>query len=147
MYDMAGNMMSYEIRLPGGGTADLSASTLGIFSFFWDEGEQLLFIVDGTNRRLYALDLDCGTGTECLGDIADDFGFTVADGGGPDGVVDFGDFVALLGLIGPCDGGVPGCLGDIADDFGFTAADGGGPDGVVDFGDFVALLGLIGPCP
>jgi len=83
---------------------------------------------------------------DCLGDIADDFGFTVADGGGPDGVVDFGDFVALLGLIGPCAGGVPGCLGDIADDFGFTVADGGGPDGVVDFGDFVALLGLIGPC-
>jgi len=84
---------------------------------------------------------------ECLGDIADDFGFTVNDGGGPDGVVDFGDFVALLGLIGPCPGGTPGCLGDIADDFGFTAPDGGGPDGVVDFGDFVALLGLIGPCP
>lgn len=83
--------------------------------------------------------------SSCLGDIADDFGFTVADGGGPDGVVDFGDFVALLGLIGPCSDG-PGCLGDIADDFGFTAADGGGPDGVVDFGDFVALLGLIGPC-
>lgn len=38
----------------------------------------------------------------CLGDIADDFGFTVDEGGGPDGVVDFGDFVALLGLIGPC---------------------------------------------
>jgi len=84
---------------------------------------------------------------ECLGDIADDFGFTVNDGGGPDGVVDFGDFVALLGLIGACPGGVPGCLGDIADDFGFTVNDGGGPDGAVDFGDFVALLGLIGPCP
>lgn len=82
----------------------------------------------------------------CLGDIADDFGFTLLDGGGPDGVVDFGDFVALLGLIGPCSNGQPGCLGDIADDFGFTATDGGGPDGVVDFGDFVALLGLIGPC-
>lgn len=38
----------------------------------------------------------------CLGDIADDFGFTVNEGGGPDGQVDFGDFVALLGLIGPC---------------------------------------------
>jgi len=83
----------------------------------------------------------------CLGDIADDFGFTVGEGGGPDGVVDFGDFVALLGLIGPCDGGTPGCLGDIADDFGFIASEGGGPDGMVDFGDFVALLGLIGPCP
>jgi len=86
------------------------------------------------------------TGPVCVGDIADDFGFTVDQGGGPDGAVDFGDFVALLGLIGPCDGGVPGCLGDIADDFGFTAIQGGGPDGAVDFGDFVALLGLIGPC-
>ncbi len=33
----------------------------------------------------------------CTGDIADDFGFI-----GPDGMVSFGDFLALLGLIGPC---------------------------------------------
>lgn len=38
----------------------------------------------------------------CLGDIADEFGLTINDGGGPDGVVDFGDLNALLGLIGPC---------------------------------------------
>lgn len=96
---------------------------------------------------LFRLDGLDGGSSECLGDIADDFGFTTLDGGGPDGFVDFGDFVALLSLIGPCQGGSPGCLGDFADDFGFTQVDGGGPDGVVDFGDFVALLGLIGPCP
>jgi hypothetical protein len=32
-----------------------------------------------------------------VGDIADDFG-TI----GGDGLVSFGDFLALLGLIGPC---------------------------------------------
>ncbi len=78
-----------------------------------------------------------GTTVDCHGDIADDFGFI-----GPDGMVSFGDFLALLGLIGPCPGGTPGCTGDIADDFGFI-----GPDGMVSFGDFLALLGLIGPCP
>ena len=72
-----------------------------------------------------------------LADIADDFGSL-----GADGQVSFGDFLALLGLIGPCDGGEPGCTGDLADDFGEL-----GGDGFVDFGDFLALLGLIGPCP
>ena len=81
----------------------------------------------------------------CIGDIADDFGFTASQGGGPDGSVNFGDFLALLGRIGPCDGGTPGCIGDIADDFGTIAPDGSG-DGQVSFGDFLALLGLIGPC-
>ncbi len=79
-----------------------------------------------------------GTFTPCLGDIADDLGNL-----GPDGQVSFGDFLALLGLIGPCPGGIPGCLGDIADDFGTL----NGGDGMVSFGDFLALLGLIGPCP
>lgn len=73
----------------------------------------------------------------CPGDIADDFG-----GLGPDGQVSFGDFLALLGLIGPCPGGVPGCVGDIADDFGTL-----NPDGSVGFGDFLALLSVVGPCP
>ncbi len=73
----------------------------------------------------------------CTGDIADDFGTL-----GSDGIVSFGDFLALLGLIGPCPGGTPGCTGDIADDFGSL-----GSDGMVSFGDFLALLGLIGPCP
>ncbi len=74
----------------------------------------------------------------CIGDFADDLGNL-----GPDGQVSFGDFLALLGLIGPCPGGIPGCLGDIADDFGTL----NGGDGMVSFGDFLALLGLIGPCP
>lgn len=39
---------------------------------------------------------------DCLGDIADSFGSTINSGGAPDGVVDFGDFLALLGLVGPC---------------------------------------------
>ncbi len=73
----------------------------------------------------------------CAGDIADDFGTL-----GGDGMVSFGDFLALLGLIGACPGGVPGCVGDIADDFGSLGA-----DGMVSFGDFLALLGLIGLCP
>ncbi len=72
----------------------------------------------------------------CPGDIADDFGTL-----GADGMVSFGDFLALLGLIGPCPGGTPGCTGDIADDFGSPCN-----DGMVSFGDFLALLGLIGPC-
>ncbi len=74
----------------------------------------------------------------CTGDIADDFGSL-----GSDGMVSFGDFLSLLGLIGPCPGGTPGCIGDIADDFGTL----NGGDGMVSFGDFLALLGLIGPCP
>jgi beta-glucosidase len=76
----------------------------------------------------------------CTGDFADDFGTL-----GGDGQVSFGDFLALLGLIGPCPGVTPGCNGDIADDFG-TLPPSGGPDGQVSFGDFLALLGLIGPC-
>jgi len=78
--------------------------------------------------------------SSCPGDIADDFGSI-----GPDGMVGFGDFLALLGLVGPCPGGPPpplGCDGDIADDFGTL-----GSDGMVSFGDFLALLGLVGPCP
>ncbi len=74
----------------------------------------------------------------CAGDIADDFG--TLNGG--DGMISFGDFLALLGLVGPCPGGTAGCTGDIADDFGTL-----GGDGMVSFGDFLALLGLIGPCP
>ncbi len=73
----------------------------------------------------------------CAGDVADDFGTL----GNRDGQVSFGDFLSLLGLIGPCPGNTPGCTGDIADDFGTIGA-----DGMVSFGDFLALLGLIGPC-
>lgn len=84
-----------------------------------------------------AVDLDTVSFGTCIGDIADDFG-TLS----PDGQVSFGDFLALLGLVGPCPG-APGCTGDIADDFG-TLNDG---DGQVSFGDFLALLGLVGACP
>jgi len=72
--------------------------------------------------------------TSRVGDIADAFGNLM-----PDGVIDFGDFLALLGLVGPCPGGVPGCTGDIADDFGTV----GNSDGQVSFGDFLALLSLV----
>lgn len=78
------------------------------------------------------------TAPPCPGDIADDFGTP-----GADGMVSFGDFLTLLGLVGPCPGGIPGCDGDIADDFGTV----GNEDGQVSFGDFLALLGLVGPCP
>ncbi len=74
----------------------------------------------------------------CPGDIADDMGNPLGDGS-----VTFGDFLALLGLVGPCPGGVFGCPGDLADDFGTI----NGGDGMVSFGDFLALLSLVGPCP
>ncbi len=92
-----------------------------------EEYQTLLFLGVGNNTQA------------CLGDIADDFGSL----NGGDGMVSFGDFLALLGLIGPCPGGLPGCTGDIADDFGSL----NGGDGMISFGDFLALLGLIGPCP
>ncbi len=81
-----------------------------------------------------------GMGSACIGDIADDFGNL-----GEDGMVSFGDFLALLGLLGPCGPATfnPDCIGDIADDFGNLGA----ADGAVSFGDFLALLGLLGPCP
>ncbi len=88
-------------------------------------------------RAAATLTIALETPSVCVGDIADDFGTL-----GGDGMVSFGDFLALLGLIGPCPGGTPGCTGDIADDFGTL-----GGDGMVSFGDFLALLGLIGPCP
>ncbi len=89
-----------------------------------------------TGEAFIYKDLSGGTPV-CIGDIADDFGNL-----GGDGMISFGDFLALLGLIGPCPGGTPGCTGDIADDFGNL-----GGDAMVSFGDFLALLGLIGPCP
>ncbi len=84
------------------------------------------------------LTIEGSGGAACIGDIADDFGTL-----GADGMVSFGDFLALLGLVGPCPGMTLGCDGDIADDFGTL----NGGDGMVSFGDFLALLGLVGPCP
>jgi len=76
--------------------------------------------------------------TPCSSDLADDFGNPLVR----DHQVTFGDFLALLGFVGPCAGGNPGCQGDIADSFGFP-----GSDATVDFGDFLFLLGQVGPCP
>ncbi len=79
------------------------------------------------------------TGTPCPGDIADDNGTP-----GADGQVSFGDFLASLGLLGPCGPATsnPDCTGDNADDNGTP-----GGDGQVSFGDFLFLLGVLGPCP
>jgi endonuclease I len=74
----------------------------------------------------------------CPGDLADSNGVL----GNPDGVVDFGDLLALFSLAGPCPGNVPGCEGDLADSNGVL----GNSDGVVDFGDLLALFGLAGSC-
>lgn len=81
--------------------------------------------------------VEAPVGNPCPADLADGFGSP-----SPDGVVDFGDFLFLLGASGPCPGMTPGCPGDIADGFGSPA-----PDGVVDFGDFLFMLGMAGPCP
>ena len=69
----------------------------------------------------------------CVSDIADSFGSP-----GPDGTVDFGDFLAALSLLGPCPGdppAIPGCTADVGDALGNPD-----PDGVVDFGDFLFML-------
>ncbi len=115
-----------------------------------NDGWAMLGVVDNgdpfSENTIVVFRLDgLGDTGGCLGDIADDFG-SLPPLGGPDGMVSFGDFLALLGLIGPCPGAQPGCLGDIADDFG-SLPPLGGPDGMVSFGDFLALLGLIGVCP
>jgi glucose/arabinose dehydrogenase len=98
------------------------------------DGELYLMRLSGEVRKL--TNPNAVNPCPCTGDIADDFGTL-----GADDQVSFGDFLALLGLIGSCAGGTPGCTGDIADDFGTL-----GGDGQVSFGDFLALLGLIGPC-
>ncbi len=97
-------------------------------------GQDGVLVVSSGNTDLRAFQTSMPA---CPGDIADDFGTL-----GADGMVSFGDFLALLGLVGPCPGGTPGCDGDIADDLGTIGA-----DGMVSFGDFLALLGLVGPCP
>ncbi len=99
-------------------------------------------MIDGGDQGTGRVDVDnvtlaIGGPAECPGDIADDFGFA-----GADGQVSFGDFLAALGLLGPCPGGTPGCDFDIADDFGFA-----GGDGLVSFGDFLFALTILGPCP
>ncbi len=124
---------SWYVGANGTGTLATQSQILAVMS---DLATLYIGLEFGTDIAEEVVDLDTvGFGT-CNGDIADDFG-TI----GADGMVSFGDFLALLGLIGPCPGGTPGCTGDIADDFGTL-----GSDGQVSFGDFLALLGLIGPC-
>ncbi len=94
-------------------------------------------VLGASVRPSITLNIDAMIAAACSGDIADGFGFP-----SPDGLVDFGDFLFALSVLGPCPGGTPGCTGDIADDFGATS-----PDGQVSFGDFLALLTLLGPCP
>ena len=120
----------------------LNAGSYRLSTVVWsdarDEVGAAEFMQTAMDLVLYLGDCPASLCPPCRGDIADDFGTL-----GSDDQVSFGDFLALLGLIGPCPGGTAGCTGDIADDFG--TLDGG--DGQVSFGDFLALLGLIGPCP
>ncbi|MBA4120824.1 MAG: hypothetical protein C0513_09070, partial [Isosphaera sp.] len=83
--------------------------------------------------------LEITVGAASLLDVADSLGLTVADGGGPDGVVDGNDLVAFLG--GWISGAVE--VADIADFLGLTAHEGGGPDGFVDDSDIAAFLNAL----
>ncbi len=127
--------MLFPVTNPALRTGDLSYSVA--FGDFNGDGAPDLAVANASSDDVSILLNQCGA-APCPGDIADDFGTL-----GADGMVSFGDFLALLGLIGPCPGGTPGCVGDIADDFGTL----NGGDGIISFGDFLALLGLIGPCP
>ena len=138
------NNLDTDPLLVSPGTGDYSLSSNSPAIDAGDNAAAAGYALDlAGNARVSGASVDMGafefqsTAQPCVGDIADDFG-TI----GADGQVSFGDFLALLGLIGPCPGGNPGCIGDIADDFGTV-----GGDGQVSFGDFLALLGLIGPCP
>ncbi len=73
------------------------------------DGDLDLVMASASDNSLYVARNRCGM-SSCPGDIADDFGTL-----GADGMVSFGDFLPLLGLIGPCAGGTPGRLVDIAD--------------------------------
>ena len=135
VFDMGGNVWEWNQTLIGsslrglrGGAFDL---TVGFLRSSVPDDQNPAFENDSGGFRLAS-----PVPGPCTGDIADDFGTL-----GADGQVSFGDFLALLGLVGPCPGGTPGCVGDIADDFGSPCR-----DGQVSFGDFLALLGLIGSC-
>jgi len=147
MYDINGDntqLIDYSdgLRTYAQGTTGVSYLDLRSFGVSFDQGQGQGLFADGLHlnrsgtqfysRRIF----DVLEFARCPGDIADDSG-TI----GPDGQVSFGDFLALLGLIGPCQVGGIGCAGDIADDFGSS-----GPDGQVSFGDFLAMLGVVGPC-
>lgn len=55
-YDLQGNPLTYEIVLPDGTPAPV-VNGANIYSFYWHEPDQLLFVVDGNNRDVYALTL------------------------------------------------------------------------------------------
>ncbi len=117
---------------------DLDLGVLGISGMSgigFDDARSEAWI-GSTNGTIYQFSGFTGI-VPCAFDLADDSGNPLVR----DFQITFGDFLALLGLIGPCPGGNPGCTGDIADNFGFPGA-----DGVVGFGDFLFLLGQIGPC-
>lgn len=107
--------------------------------------------VGGTNYPVFATRffgeaeagiLEITVGAGCPADVADSFGQTVFDGGGPDGQVDVSDLFAYLDAfsreIAP--------VADVADGFGQTVLDGGRPDGAVDVSDLFAYLAAFESC-
>ena len=73
-------------------------------------------------------------------DVANTDGQTALDGGGPDGVIDNGDFSAFFAAFFAADGDPARMIADLANTDGQTAAEGGGADGAVDNGDFSAFF-------
>jgi len=135
VFDTTTGQELFKLVASDAAASDGFGGSVGIFGTTAIVGARLNDDAGLASGSAYVFDL--AAPPACPGDIADDFGSI-----GPDGMVGFGDFLALLGLVGPCPGGTPGCTGDIADDFGTLGA-----DGMVSFGDFLALLGLVGPCP
>lgn len=60
-YDLAGNQLTYEVRLPDGTLAPIDGlpTDNNIYSFFWDEASQTLFVGDGVNNVVWVLTLTC----------------------------------------------------------------------------------------
>lgn len=140
------------IYFPGGNNINLVTGGddvslgFGPFDLTANGGVPGEYFIPAGWQMIFKATEDTGSGA-CTGDVADAFGNVGTDGGGnpeanPDGVIDFGDFLALLGLGGPCGAGTgnPNCVGDFADSFGNPT-----PDGQIEFGDFLFLLGA--PCP
>ena len=69
--------------------------SFGLGPIAWGDGILDSFLVYAIQYRVTAF--STGGASPCPGDIADVFGSI-----GADGEVEFGDFLALLGLIGPC---------------------------------------------
>jgi hypothetical protein len=81
-------------------------------------------------------------------DIANTDGSSAATGGGPDGVIDNGDFTAFFAAFFASPGSTENLDADIANTDGDTILAGAGPDGVVDNGDFSAFFALFfAGCP